>query len=130
MSQRRSRRPQCAQDNCGSRRFHLDDDGFTYCDQGHQQSDAGLVVSQDTGEMVVTGRTSKRKVESDAESAATTRVSGFTGTKAFEHYVLCLQLVLRKQLRWLIDVQGFPEELEGVVKVSKSCGGARRPISA
>lgn len=43
-------------------------------------------------------------------------VSGFTGTKAFEHYLLCIQLVLRKQLRWLIDIQKLPEELETVVR--------------
>lgn len=38
--------------------------------------------------------------------------SSFSGADAFEHYLLCLQLVLRKQLRWLIDVQQLPEELE------------------
>lgn len=38
--------------------------------------------------------------------------SGFSGPRAFEHHLLCLQLVLRKQLRWLIDVQKLPEELE------------------
>ncbi|KAI5368155.1 Putative transcription initiation factor Rrn7, Zinc-finger [Septoria linicola] len=115
MSQRhhRSRRPSCSQDNCGSRRFHIGDDGFTYCDQGHQQ-DAGLVVSQDTGELIVEGRRTRR-ADSDAESGVT-RVSGFTGTKAFEHYLLCIQLILRKQLRWLIDIQKLPEELETIVR--------------
>lgn len=38
--------------------------------------------------------------------------SSFSGTHALEHYLLCLQLVLRKQVRWLIDVQKLPEELE------------------
>ncbi|KXT08766.1 hypothetical protein AC579_4931 [Pseudocercospora musae] len=115
MSQARRKRPSCSHDNCGSRRFHVGDDGFTYCDQGHQQSEAGLFISADTGELVVTGRTTRRKVDSDAEST-TTKVTGFSGPKAFEHYLLCVQLVLRKQLRWLIDVQKLPEELEGLVK--------------
>ncbi|EME86107.1 uncharacterized protein MYCFIDRAFT_131200 [Pseudocercospora fijiensis CIRAD86] len=115
MSQARRKRPSCSHDNCGSRRFHVGDDGFTYCDQGHQQSEAGLLVSADTGELVLTGRTARRKLDSDAEST-TTKVTGFSGPKAFEHYLLCVQLVLRKQLRWLIDVQKLPEELEGLVK--------------
>ncbi|CAK4033932.1 RNA polymerase I-specific transcription initiation factor rrn7 [Lecanosticta acicola] len=118
MSQRLQRRnvkkPECSNENCGSRRFHVGDDGFTYCDQGHQQSELGTVVAEDTGELVTLGRTSRRK-DSDAESQ-TSRVSGFRGPKAFEHYLLCAQLVLRKQLRWLIDVQGLPEELESLVK--------------
>ena len=46
MSQRRSKRPQCSQDNCGSRRFHVGDDGFTYCDQGHQQSEVFTLIYQ------------------------------------------------------------------------------------
>ncbi|KAF2212976.1 hypothetical protein CERZMDRAFT_40275 [Cercospora zeae-maydis SCOH1-5] len=116
MSQRhlRHQKPSCSQDNCGSRRFHIGDDGFTYCDQGHQQ-DAGLVVSQDTGELIIQGRRTTRKADSDVESGIT-RVSGFTGTKAFEHYLLCIQLILRKQLRWLIDVKKLPAELETVVR--------------
>lgn len=115
MSQRRKRGPACSHDNCGSRRLHLSDDGFTYCDQGHQQSETGPQISTDTGELVQIGRASRIKVDSDAESTAS-RVSGFSGPKAFEHYLLCLQLVLRKQLRWLIDVQHLPEELETLVK--------------
>lgn len=39
-------------------------------------------------------------------------VSGFSGTRALEHYLLCLQLVLRKQCRWLIEVQLLPAEIE------------------
>lgn len=39
MSSRSHRRPEpCGEENCGSRRFHVGDDGYTYCDQGHQQS--------------------------------------------------------------------------------------------
>lgn len=38
--------------------------------------------------------------------------SAYSGAQAFEHYLLCVQLVLRKQLHWLIEVQKLPEELE------------------
>ncbi|KAK3703865.1 hypothetical protein LTR37_014188 [Vermiconidia calcicola] len=103
----------CAHENCGSRRFYIGDDGYTYCDQGHQQSERGTVIAEDTGELVTLGRKSKRK-DSDAEST-TTKASTFSGADAFEHHLLCIQLVLRKQLRWLIDVQKLPQELEMLV---------------
>lgn len=66
-SQRTRKHDSCAHEDCGSRRFHVGDDGFTYCDQGHQQSERGTVISADTGEMVILGRTSRKK-DSDAES--------------------------------------------------------------
>lgn len=74
----------CAFEDCGSRRFYLGDDGYTYCDQGHQQSEVrdrrakpctslltqwqrGTVITEDTGELVIHGQKSRRK-DSDAES--------------------------------------------------------------
>ncbi|EME47752.1 hypothetical protein DOTSEDRAFT_69632 [Dothistroma septosporum NZE10] len=114
MSQRRNKGRHCLQDDCGSRRFHVGDDGFTYCGQGHQQSELGTIVAEDTGELITRGKTSRKK-ESDAESV-TSKATGFSGARAYEHYLLCVQLVLRKQLRWLIDVQELPQELEILVK--------------
>ncbi|KAK4544621.1 hypothetical protein LTR36_004193 [Oleoguttula mirabilis] len=114
MSSSRNERPECDYDNCGSTRFEVGDDGYTYCHRGHRQSERGTVVAEDTGELVNAGRKSRRK-DSDAESIAS-KASGFSGPRAFEHYLLCLQLVLRKQLRWLIEVQGLPEELESLVR--------------
>lgn len=35
-----------------------------------------------------------------------------TGKKAFEHYLLCFQLVLWKQVHWLIHTKHLPNELE------------------
>ncbi|TKA53938.1 hypothetical protein B0A55_12947, partial [Friedmanniomyces simplex] len=51
----------------------------------------------------------------DAKEAPN-RTSGLSGPRAFEHYLLCLQLVLRKQLRWLIETKKLPEELETLVR--------------
>ncbi|KAK4554024.1 hypothetical protein LTR86_008865 [Recurvomyces mirabilis] len=73
----------------------------------------GTLIAADTGERVVTGPKVRRK-DSDAESN-TSRASGFSAPRAFEQYLLCIQLVLRKQLRWLIDVKKLPEELETLV---------------
>ncbi|KAK5689108.1 hypothetical protein LTR17_026511 [Elasticomyces elasticus] len=115
MSSSTHRRPEpCGHENCGSRRFHVGDDGFTYCVRGHQQSERGTVVAEDTGEYVIAGRKARLK-DSDAEST-TSKASGFSGARAFEHYLLCLQLVLRKQLRWLIETRKLPEELEILVR--------------
>ncbi|CZT19832.1 uncharacterized protein RCC_05688 [Ramularia collo-cygni] len=114
MSSRRHKRLQCSHDGCGSRRITTGDDGFRYCDQGHQQSELGTVVAEDTGELPNHGKTSRRR-DLDA-SSFTSRASGFSGTRAFEHYLLCMQVVMRKQLQWLIDVQRLPTELETVVR--------------
>lgn len=44
MSSRAHKRPEpCGEENCGSRRFHVGDDGYTYCDQGHQQSHVSAI---------------------------------------------------------------------------------------
>lgn len=69
------------------------------------------MIAEDTGELPQIGRTHRRK-DSDAELSARSRSRGFTGSQAFEHYLLALQLVLRKQVAWLIRVVGLPEELE------------------
>lgn len=131
-SHRSKKQESCAHENCGSRRFHVGEDGFTYCDQGHQQSERGTVIAEDTGELVQLGRKSRKK-DSDAESATSRGMEGFyfasmkcvltvlsassfSGSHASEHYLLCFQLVLRKQLYWLVHTQKFPEELEGLVK--------------
>ncbi|KAM0712485.1 hypothetical protein Q7P37_011581 [Cladosporium fusiforme] len=112
MSSRPQRRPEpCSEENCGSRRFHVGDDGYTYCDQGHQQSHRGTVIAEDTGELVQLGRKQRRR-DSDAESSARSRSRGFTGSQALEHYLVALQLILRKQVSWLITVAKLPPELE------------------
>jgi len=69
MTSTRLKREPCNDENCGSRRFHIGDDGYTYCARGHQQSEQGTVIAEDTGELVVTGRKSRRKGV-DGESSA------------------------------------------------------------
>ena len=46
------------------------------------------------------------------DSAFVDTASGFSGLKAFEHYLLCVQLVLRKQVKWMVEERGLPQELE------------------
>jgi RNA polymerase I-specific transcription initiation factor RRN7 len=130
-SRPRKRAEPCGEEGCGSRRFHIGSDGYTYCDQGHQQSHVGAVcilvhdhsleymlivqqrgtvIAEDTGELVQLGRKQRRR-DSDAESTRS-RSRGFTGSQAVEHYLLALQLILRKQVSWLITVAKLPAALE------------------
>ncbi|KAM0709362.1 hypothetical protein Q7P35_003400 [Cladosporium inversicolor] len=110
-SRPRKRAEPCSEEGCGSRRFHIDNDGYTYCEQGHQQSHRGTVIAEDTGELVQLGRKQRRR-DSDAESTRS-RSRGFTGSQAVENYLLALQLILRKQVSWLITVAKLPAALEG-----------------
>ncbi|KAK5138580.1 hypothetical protein LTR08_000168 [Meristemomyces frigidus] len=116
-SSKHANRPKCNYENCGSTRFSLGDDGYTYCHRGHQQSERGTVILADPGELTKLGQKARRRGgESDGESVATSRASGFSGLKAFEHYLLCVQLVLRKQVKWLVENRGLPQELETLVR--------------
>lgn len=54
----------------------------------------------------VYGRKLRRQEESEATQTS------FTGKRAFEHYLLCFQLVLWKQIRWLLNEARLPSELE------------------
>ena len=61
------------------------------------------------------GRKSKRRRDPDAESTGS-KASGYSGIRALEHYLLCFQLVLRKQVTWLVNVVNLPADLETLVK--------------
>ncbi|KAK6428012.1 hypothetical protein LTR95_015850 [Oleoguttula sp. CCFEE 5521] len=114
MSSRPKSRPEpCNNESCGSRRFHQEEDGYTYCDQGHQQSERGAAVVEDTGELVLAGR-KHRRVDSDAESTKTGRA--FEGSKAVEYYLVALQVVLRRQVKWLVDEGKVSGEIEGIIR--------------
>ncbi|OQN98084.1 hypothetical protein B0A48_15916 [Cryoendolithus antarcticus] len=114
MSSRPKRRPEpCNNENCGSRRFQQGEDGYTYCDQGHQQSDRGAAVVEDTGELVLAGR-KHRRVDSNVESTNIGRT--LEGSKLVEYYLMALQVVLRKQVKWLVDEGKVSVEIEGIVR--------------
>ncbi|KAG9580178.1 hypothetical protein KCU61_g1493, partial [Aureobasidium melanogenum] len=96
---------------CGSSTFQIRDDGFTYCSEGHRQLARGTQVVEDTDGVPSFGKKARRarEVEENVETA-------LTGKKAFEHYLLCFQLVLWKQVYWLIHTKHLPNELETVVR--------------
>ncbi|KEQ97929.1 hypothetical protein AUEXF2481DRAFT_37494 [Aureobasidium subglaciale EXF-2481] len=96
---------------CGSTSLRVGDDGYTYCSEGHRQWARGTQVVEDTDGVPLFGKKARRErdVEENVETA-------LTGKRAFEHYLLCFQLVLWKQVHWLIHIKQLPDELENVVR--------------
>ncbi|KAF2861602.1 hypothetical protein K470DRAFT_214648 [Piedraia hortae CBS 480.64] len=118
---------------CNSRSFSTGDDGYTYCRNGHQQADLGATIAEDTGDLVQRGRTSRIKASSNEPNG---QIYVLRGSEAIELYLLCIQLILRKQLRWLVQVQQFPKELEVLVRelwslcLQKSYAGTPTPVGS
>ncbi|GAB7337085.1 hypothetical protein MBLNU457_g2487t2 [Dothideomycetes sp. NU457] len=99
----------CEYGNCGSRSFQVADDGYTYCSEGHRQTQSGL-VTVDEDELPTTGRRVLRQKDDDVGQSA------LSGRDALEHYLVCLQLIIWKQAHWMISQQGFPPELETIIR--------------
>lgn len=101
----------CDVENCRSRRYHVASDGRTYCHRGHQVEGEILTQQEDFGiggsQGAAKSKKSRREDEKRKKAALTLQ-----GTAAVELYLQCFQLVLRKQLKWLMQVKGYPTELE------------------
>ncbi|KAL1305368.1 hypothetical protein AAFC00_002262 [Neodothiora populina] len=102
---------ECESGNCGSTSFRVGDDGYTYCSEGHRQLSRGTQFAEENEGAPQFGRKARRLGEE--EEAIDTAL---TGKRAFEHYLLCFQLVLWKQVHWLISVKSFPVEFETMVR--------------
>ncbi|KAF2154082.1 hypothetical protein K461DRAFT_277151 [Myriangium duriaei CBS 260.36] len=100
---------ECESGNCGSRRFHVGEDGFTYCSEGHRQSQTGLVTADDDGLQPI-GRRTIRQSQEDQEPVV------LSGKDGLEHYLTCFQLLLWKQVHSLVNQAGYPTELETVLR--------------
>ncbi|TIA36597.1 hypothetical protein D6C79_08272 [Aureobasidium pullulans] len=99
------------EEGCGSTSFRIGDDGYTYCTEGHRQWQRGTQVVEDTEGVPLFGKKARR--ERDIEESVETAL---TGKRAFEHYLLCFQLVLWKQVYWLVNTKHLPKELETLVR--------------
>ncbi|KAK3070855.1 hypothetical protein LTR53_009717 [Teratosphaeriaceae sp. CCFEE 6253] len=80
--------------------------------EGDRNLAATRIADQDAFGLV----TMASRIAAEAISSLSPSASGYKGSRALEHYLLCLQLVLRKQLRWLIGTKKLPEELETLVR--------------
>ncbi|KAL1386596.1 RNA polymerase I-specific transcription initiation factor Rrn7 [Phyllosticta capitalensis] len=101
----------CGVDNCRSRRYTTAEDGYAYCENGHQHSGFGTQgAGEDEDDFNTQGRVSRRKVEKEDQGSRL-----LSGREALELYLHCYQLILWKQSHWLINTKGLPAELEFVV---------------
>ncbi|PSS25675.1 hypothetical protein M430DRAFT_48107 [Amorphotheca resinae ATCC 22711] len=108
--QRFARGENCTEHGCRARKWYIED-GRKFCQRGHEQT--GFTQTQQDDE------------EFDLKQGKTTRVKGdgkerapkvVTGKQAVELYLQCYQLILWKQCFWLVNVKGFPKDLETVVR--------------
>ncbi|KAJ4258696.1 hypothetical protein NW762_007780 [Fusarium torreyae] len=95
---------------CGVRRWYLEN-GLRFCSNGHQVEG---FIQFDIGDEVDAGKLGNvvRK-EKETKEKELRHLTGQAGKNLF---LECLQLVLRKQLLWLIKAKGHREELETVVR--------------
>ncbi|APA05763.1 hypothetical protein sscle_01g005330 [Sclerotinia sclerotiorum 1980 UF-70] len=99
----------CNEEGCRARKFYIED-GKKFCQRGHEQ--AGFTqTQQDEDDWNQQGKKSRRKRE---EKEQVEKVFG--GRDATQLYLQCYQLILWKQIHWLVSVKGFPAELETVVR--------------
>ncbi|KAJ8071326.1 hypothetical protein OCU04_001660 [Sclerotinia nivalis] len=99
----------CSEEGCRARKFYIED-GKKFCQRGHEQ--AGFTqTQQDEDDWNQQGKKSRKKRE---EKEQVEKVFG--GRDATQLYLQCYQLILWKQIHWLVTVKGFPAELETVVR--------------
>ncbi|KAF2628979.1 hypothetical protein BU25DRAFT_25033 [Macroventuria anomochaeta] len=109
MDSRLEKGPVCGVENCRSRWYEEGEDGYRYCQNGHQQF--GLIraaADDDDFTLATTTRTRKRKDTDDQVKIA----KHFSGRQALDLYLKCLQLILRHQVWYLVKEKDLPEELE------------------
>lgn len=109
----------CSTTGCRSRRYYIES-GAQFCkDHGHRQEGyVQVVADEDDFLNQLRGRKTRRKRDT-YEERANSKV--LEGTEAKLMYLLCLQLVLRKQIRaleGLLTVEG--EHEDGLGPVVKS----------
>lgn len=98
----------CAE--CSARRWYPDS-GFRYCENGHQVEgfiEYDVDLDDNFGK---TGRVSRKKKEIKEKER-----KHLSGNDARELFLGCLQLILRKQIFWLVKEKQLPSELETVVR--------------
>ncbi|KAI7925886.1 hypothetical protein M0657_003996 [Pyricularia oryzae] len=97
-------------EQCPSKRWYSED-GRRYCDRGHEIE--GFVEHDFEDEDGFGQKGAVARKEKEVREKASRMLSG---NASRELYLQCLQLVLRKQLFWLVHDRGLPPKLETVVR--------------
>ncbi|KAK5045895.1 hypothetical protein LTR84_008681 [Exophiala bonariae] len=96
---------------CGSTDFAVDDDGRTYCANGHDQG-RGPVTAEDDQDFVRKGKVVRKK-----EKKVKQKISKILrGAKAYQLYLQAWQYILWKQSYTLVHQLGLPADLWTVVR--------------
>lgn len=100
----------CTTPGCRSKQYYIEDGKQVCKAHGHVQEGFTQVL-EDEDDFNSQGRKTRKKRE---EIAAIRLV--YEGQQAVILYAQCWQLVLRKQLNWLVKEKGLPAELELIVR--------------
>ncbi|KAK3390476.1 hypothetical protein B0H63DRAFT_465722 [Podospora didyma] len=98
----------CAQ--CPAQRWYIEN-GRKFCQNGHQVEG---FVQFDVDEADNFGE--KRKINRKQKDVREKELKHFSGNNAKELYLECLQLILRKQIAWLVNKKDVHPELESVCR--------------
>ncbi|KAI1436653.1 hypothetical protein GGR50DRAFT_200518 [Xylaria sp. CBS 124048] len=96
-------------DECGARQWFAQD-ALRYCRNGHRlEGFANHEADEDA--FGTQGKVSRKKKEARSRVAVK-----LTGDEGRELYLEVIQLILIRQVRWLVDTQGFPDDFTELVK--------------
>lgn len=96
-------------DECGARQWFAQD-AIRYCRNGHRLE--GFASHEaDEDDFGTQGKVSRKKKEARRKVAVK-----LTGDEGRELYLEVVQLILIRQVRWLVDAQGFPDDFAELVK--------------
>ncbi|KAL2259704.1 hypothetical protein VTK26DRAFT_6517 [Humicola hyalothermophila] len=96
--------------DCPARRWYLEN-GRRYCENGHQVEGYVQFDVDEDDNFGKTGRVARRQRQARARAR-----KHLDGNPARELYLECLQLLLRKQVAWLVRQKGLHPELETVCR--------------
>ncbi|TGJ87384.1 hypothetical protein E0Z10_g1389 [Xylaria hypoxylon] len=96
-------------DECGARQWFAQD-ALRYCRNGHRlEGFASHEADEDA--FGTQGKVSRKKKEARRKVAVK-----LTGDEGRELYLEVIQLILIRQVRWLVDTQGFPDDFTELVR--------------
>jgi len=102
----------CPVSRCKAKRYY-EEDGYWYCSNNHQLE--GIVEDAVDEDNVTLGATVVKKVV--GENTKRLSHKRLKGSAARLLFLECFQIVLRSQVRWLMDEKNCPESLDKVAKV-------------
>lgn len=100
----------CGIDNCRVRQYYVED-GLWFCKNGHRK-EGRVQIGEDDGGI----QGSQARVTRKAKEVVEKPVSRLQGKEAFKLYLRCYQLIIQRQIHWLIHAQNFPTEIEEVAR--------------